>query len=57
MTNVINFPCDNFENLTLTERAMLIEEWTTEMEENLDQIRQTADAMKTLLKRYKEAAN
>jgi len=57
MTNVINFPCDSFENLTLTERAMLIEEWTSEMEENLDQIRQTADALKTLLKRYKEVAD
>lgn len=56
MTNVINFPCDNFENLTLTERAMLVEEWTTEMEENLDKIRQTADAMKTLLRRYREVA-
>lgn len=54
MTNVINFPCDNFENLSLTERAMLIEEWASEMEENLDQIRQTVDAMDKLLKRHKE---
>lgn len=53
MTNLINFPSDNFENLTLTERAIIIEEWTAEMNENLEQIRRSSEAMKALLDAHK----
>lgn len=52
--NVIEFPSTDFENLTLIERAMLIEEWQTEMSDNLETIRKTAEAMKALLDARKQ---
>lgn len=54
MTNVITFPCDNFEDLSLTERALLIEEWSEEINENLERIRQAADAIKALIEARKQ---
>ncbi|WP_164836397.1 hypothetical protein [Sinorhizobium medicae] len=55
--NVINFPAQNeFEDLSLSERMIIIESWHEEMEDNLSRIRESAASIAALIEANKKHA-
>lgn len=57
MNNVINFPAHNeFEDLSLSERMIIIESWHEEMEDNLSRIRESAASIAALIEANKKHA-
>jgi hypothetical protein len=54
MNNVINFPKSaELEDLSLSERMIIIESWHEEMEVNLTRIRESAASIATLIEANK----